>query len=496
MLSLLAAVEPLVSVKSDLVAIGIFEGEKIFEPKTRELDLACSGLLSKLLAAGDLTGKLGECQMVFAPQSMRLAIIGLGKKPAFSADVLRLSIAGIATLLHKNPSIRKVALSFPKPQRTTPAAAAHAMVETLLLACYSFVEYKKASAADHQPIRLEEIVIALSSAADRKNALKGAAIGEVLGRAVNYARDLANHPGNVMTPASLAKAAVDLAKANHLKSEVLEKTDMEKLGMGALLSVNQGSALPPKFIILEYHGKKSGNPTVLVGKGITFDSGGISIKPSRSMEEMKFDMAGAATVLGIFKAASELKLPVKLVGLIPATENLPSGAAVKPGDVVTTMSGKTIEVINTDAEGRMIIADALAYASRYQPGLIIDYATLTGSMMIAAGQEVTGFFTNDDKAARKLHQAGAAAGEIMWRFPMPESYKKQIKSAVADIKNVGNDAQGAGAITAALFLAEFVSSPWLHLDIAGTAWTTFGRPNNPIGATGVGVRTTIEFLKA
>jgi len=486
--------------ESELLLVPIFKNEKL-EKKVAELDKAINGLIKETIESKDFSGKTKETLLLIGQkplQTSRVLLVGLGERKNFTAETARTCLAAAAPYISKF-KIKNLGLLLTqnRPQKTTQENYAQLAVEVLEMSLYNFLEYKKTVAED-LPEKLAQIQIAISSPAVKAATLKGAKSGYVIAQAVNYARSLANHPGNFMTPQSLADEAVKLAKQHNLKHQVLEKEDMKKLGMGALLGVNQGSALPPKFIIIEYapRAKKfaKAKPVVLVGKGITFDSGGISIKPSRKMEEMKFDMCGAATVLGVIKAAAELSLQKKLVALIPATENLPSGTAIKPGDVVRAMNGKTIQVTNTDAEGRMILADALSYADRYKPETVVDYATLTGAIVVALGTEYTGAFSNKPALMKKLEAASERSGEKIWPLPLASEYREKIKSPIADIDNIGTQ-EGAGSITAALILEEFVNYPWIHLDIAGTAWTTTPRGYNPVGATGAGVRTTLEFLK-
>jgi leucyl aminopeptidase len=317
-----------------------------------------------------------------------------------------------------------------------------------------------------------------------------------LAEATNLARDMVNEPANYMTPGDMAGMAAELAESYGLKLKVLERKQMQELGMGALLGVAEGSRQPPKFIILRYRGGDSAEADmVLAGKGVTFDSGGISIKPSRKMDEMKGDMAGGAAVMAAMSAIAQIKPRVNVTALIPATENLPSGSALKPGDIVTAINGKTIEIISTDAEGRLILADALGYAEKLGAKVIIDVATLTGACQVALGDVVTGAFGNNQGLVDKVIAAGAEAGELIWQMPMYDQYKEQNKSDVADIKNVGG--RYAGAITAAQFLAEFVGdTPWVHLDIAGTSMSTKERAYLVKGATGVAVRTLVNLVLA
>jgi leucyl aminopeptidase len=336
---------------------------------------------------------------------------------------------------------------------------------------------------------LAKLVLA---APDKAGAALQAAVaqGAALGAGVSLARDLGNLPPNVCTPTYLAEEAVRLGKRHKLKVTVLDRRQMEKLGMGALLAVTRGSAEPPRFIVMEYNGApKKHKPVVLVGKGITFDTGGISLKPAGDMDEMKYDMSGAGSVLGTFEAVAAMKLPVNLVGLVPTCENMPGGTATRPGDIVTSMSGQTIEILNTDAEGRLILCDALTYAERYDPAAVIDIATLTGACVIALGHVATGLFSNRDELAAELRAAGDAAWDRVWHMPVWEDYQEQIKSPFADMANIGG--RPAGSVTAACFLARYARKyPWAHLDIAGTAWKS-GRDK---GSTGRPVPLLTRFL--
>ena len=319
--------------------------------------------------------------------------------------------------------------------------------------------------------------------------------GIAIGQAANTSKDLANHPGNVATPTHLAEHAIQLAKHFGFTCKVLGPEEITKEKLGLLAGVSLGSEQPPKFIILEF-GPKSKPPIVLVGKGLTFDSGGISIKPADKMEEMKYDMCGGATVLGIFEAAALLKLPVHLIGLIPSAENLVSGNAVKPGDILVAHDQTSVEIINTDAEGRLVLADAISFAKKYyKPKLIIDYATLTGAVVVALGEEYTGYFTNTPQYLKQFDKSSKFTSEKFWHLPLAPEYKDQLKSLIADIKNIG-DKGSAGSSTAALFLEHFVgATPWIHLDIAGTAWTMRPKPYATPGATAWGVYLTIDFLR-
>ncbi len=370
---------------------------------------------------------------------------------------------------------------------------AQAAIEGSILSTYRYKQFRKIE--PEEETTLEEAVCLVQTGNDLDEAQNGMRLGKIVAEAANFARDLQNHPGNWLTPTRLAELAEEMANKVGLKSQILDKSEMEKLGMGALLGVARGSQEPPKFIILEHNADKDNLETVvLVGKGITFDSGGISIKPSEKMEEMKFDMSGGAAVMGAMKAISELALPLHVVGLIPASENLPSGSSLKPGDILRASSGKTIEIINTDAEGRLILADALSYAAKYKPKAVVDLATLTGACVVALGHHATGLMGNDQKLVDRLKQAGEMTGERVWQLPLWEAYHELIKSDYADMKNIGGRA--GGAITAAALLQKFADDyPWAHLDIAGTAWTDKEKGYVLKGGTGVGVRLLVQFLR-
>ncbi|HWS70846.1 MAG TPA: leucyl aminopeptidase, partial [Thermoanaerobaculia bacterium] len=310
---------------------------------------------------------------------------------------------------------------------------------------------------------------------------------------VRTVRDLGNAPSNILTPTTLAARAEEVAKAIGIKCTVYGRKEIERMKMGGLIAVNRGSVEEPRFIVMEYAPKRAKQHVALVGKGITFDSGGISIKPAEKMEEMKFDMCGAAAVIGTIEAAAKLALPIRITGVIPSTDNLPSGSAYKPGEIITMMNGKTVEIVNTDAEGRMILGDALHYASQLKPNIMLDYATLTGACVVALGSEAAGLFTSDDELAQKLIEAGERVGDRVWRMPEWDDYKDLIRSEWADMKNSGG--RWGGAISAALFLKEFVDCPsWAHLDIAGTAYAEHETAREAKGATGAGVRLTISYL--
>jgi leucyl aminopeptidase len=419
-------------------------------------------------------------------------VVGLGKAEEFTLDKAR-QAAGSAAKKARELGCKSIAtIAFGAGGGgLSPQAAAQATVEGMLLGLYEFRVHKSTPAERGM---VESLTLVEADAAKAAAVEAGMHVGRILAEATNLTRDLVNQPSNHMTPHILADAARVVASQNGLQCQVLGLEQMAELGMGAFMGVTQGSDEPAQFIILE-HKPDAGQPVVLIGKGITFDSGGISIKPGEHMEEMKGDMAGAAAVIGAMQAVAQLGLPLHVVGLAPACENLPSGHAYKPGDVLKAMNGKTIEIISTDAEGRLILADALCYAARYNPTAVIDLATLTGACTIALGDMVAaGIFGSDDDLAAKLREASAKAGEKLWPLPLYEEYKDKIKSEVADMKNSGGRNSGVGA--SAIFLKEFTSYPWAHLDIAPMALTDSAGPYTAKGATGFGVRTLVEFLRA
>ncbi len=430
-------------------------------------------------------------------QAKRLMLLGLGKsdkKHGSDEHRERFRIAGghIA-----GQAIRvkadKIMVCLPDLDGVRAGDVAETMVEGVLLGDYRFLKYKKKDEDDPSYEGLKELRLYSNdpSITVRKNMMAGLRAA----RAACRARDMANEPGNGWTPASFAAAGRDLAEQYGLQCTILERADMEHLGMGGILAVNQGSAEPPKMVILEYNPPKKTQTLLVVGKGLTFDSGGVSIKPSAGMEDMKYDMCGGAAILGLMQIVGEEMPDVGVVALVPATDNMPSGSALKPGDIITHYSGVTSEVVNTDAEGRLILADALAYGiKKFSPDCVVDVATLTGAVIVGLGHHYTGLLGNNDEVIRRLIKAGERCGEPLWRLPMGPDYSKQIESQVADIKNTGGP--GAGTITAAAYLEKFVGeTPWAHLDIAGTAWNYTEKSYIPKGPSGVGVRTLIEFVR-
>jgi len=463
-----------------------------YEENIEELEIfneQTNGLIAHILHNKEFIGKINQIYSLRLNGNIkRLILLGLGKRTEFTTKKAREAIAKAVTYA-RDQDIKE--LSVHVFNDLHPQESANLIVEASRLSLYNFNHYKTQNKNEQKEITAFTLV------ADQNNFIevdKGIRNALILTEAVNIARDLGNHPGNIATPSYIAKKAKELALKTGIKCTILGNRDLERWGMNAILAVNKGSAHQAKLVILEYSGNRKGKTICLVGKGITFDSGGISIKPSDKMDEMKYDMCGGATVIGTLYAAAQLKLPHKIIGIIPLTENMPSGNAYKPGDIIKAYNGKMIDVIDTDAEGRVVLSDALAYTKNYKPEIVIDYATLTGACVVALGEECSGLFTQDDQLAKQLTESGEKTGERLWRLPLWEEYKELIKSSHADVKNYGG--RYGGAITAAAFLQEFVEcKKWAHLDIAGTAWVTKNKGINPVGATGVGIRMTIEFLK-
>jgi len=443
-----------------------------------------SGLVKKLFSK-EFHGKQNEVLLVPSPEDIkpeRILLIGLGKKDEISTEKVR-QAGGKAAVYLRDMGMKKIALSSRvlSSLKMSPAD----FMEGSLLGLYTFKRYVE----EKNNKTIDSFVIPSKVSKVLKDDIHWI---KTIASSVCFTRDLINTPSNDMTPSHLANAALSLER-NNLLVKVLEKKDAEKLGMGAYLSVAKGSKEPPKFILLEYKGAKRA-PLALIGKSITFDSGGISLKPAEGMEKMKYDMAGGAVVLGIFKAVSELKLPVNLVGVLPAAENLIGGFAAKPGDVVRAINGKSVEIINTDAEGRLVIADAIGYAKRFKPQAIIDIATLTGACSIALGNEAIAMMGNNRELINKIKKSADKTYERVWEMPLFDEYKEYLKSDIADIKNTGG--KNGSLVTSAYFLYEFAGEvPWVHLDIAGTAWIEKEKPYMPKGASGIGIRLMLNLLK-
>ncbi|MFN2442083.1 MAG: leucyl aminopeptidase [Thermoanaerobaculia bacterium] len=454
-----------------------------------------SSLNKKIAAAISRSGFAGRqdegLTILLDGEPKKLTLVGVGKPDSFNRRTARAAIQGIARIAQRN-SDASIALYSPWLLPGSDAEeTALFMLDRLAHADYRYLAFKTRD--DARTIEIKCTLIPTGEI-DGKAAKRILHQASVIADSVRLARDLGNAPGNEITPARLGERAREVAKEAGLQCTIHDRKQIEKLGMGGLLAVNQGSAEEPRFIVLEWAPRKAKKIVCFVGKGITFDSGGISIKPAEKMEEMKFDMSGAGTVLGILRAVAMLELPVHVIGLIPSTENLPGGKAYKPGDIIRTMSGKTVEIVNTDAEGRMVLCDALHYSIRYKPDHLIDFATLTGACVVALGHEASGLFSNDDELAQLLISASESAGEPVWRLPEWDDYKEYIRSEWADMKNAGG--RWGGAVTAALFLKQFVQCPsWAHVDIAGTAYTESENARDPRGATGTGVRMALRFLE-
>ncbi len=449
------------------------------------------------MADGDFKGKAQETALLYSNGALpakRVLIVGLGSQKKQSLESIRIAAATAARRV-RDLRVKSVATVIHGEGHggIRASAAAQALVEGTELALYEFRQLKSEPEQDSK--RIEEMTVVCADDAQAASVESAVRAARKITAAVYLTRDLVNLPGNYATPTYLAECAQGIASEMGLMCQVLDQPEIAKLGMGAFLGVAQGSDQPPKFIILEYNaGRGDLDTLVLIGKAITFDSGGISIKAREDMDRMKSDMAGGAAVLGTMHAAAALELPLHLIALIPATENLPSGKAYKPGDVVRAMNGKTIEVISTDAEGRMVLADALCYAARYHPKAVVDIATLTGARSVALGDHAIGLLANDDQLARRFESAGQATFERVWRLPLFEEYGDRLKSFVADIKHSGG--QPGGVITAAYFLSQFVGDmAWAHLDIAGLVSTTTDKPYTPPWATGLGTRLLIQFLR-
>ncbi|MYK98091.1 MAG: leucyl aminopeptidase [Gemmatimonadetes bacterium] len=483
------------------VIIGLFKEERLEESDATVMESALHRYLRDVLAVGDFKGEDQEVAVLYplgqAPPG-RVILVGLGSRDGFSLDTARRA-SGIAVRRALKLGVSELSITVHGPGGPDGPVApgfelrdcAQATVEGLLLGAYRYDDFKT---GDEDRPELESVTVVTPQRTQAYEIRDGIEDGQISAEGTTLARDLSNAPGNAMTPRKLAAAARKMAGETGLNCRVLTRKDILKERIVALLAVNAGSEEPPRFIVLEHGEASDGTDTlVFIGKGITFDSGGISIKSSGGMEEMKHDMSGAAAVIGAMRSIALAKPSLHVVGLVPATENLPDGKALKPGDIITTRSGKTIEVINTDAEGRLVLADALEYAERYNPTAVIDLATLTGACVVALGYAATGMMGNDDGLQDRVRSAGETAGERVWPLPLWKDYHDQIKSHVADVKNTGG--RWAGALTAGAFLAKFVERPWAHLDIAGTAYTDASKPYCPTGATGVGVRLLLQLVK-
>ena len=473
----------------DCVIVGIYEGHNL-SLAAKVIDEASKDYLTSILNSGDMEGKLASTLLLHRlpnVASERVLLVGLGKESEFDERSYRKAVAASIKAL-SNVGVETVGnfLAELVVKKHNVHWKVAQLVEVAMDNSYRFDHYKTKK-SDHKGIVKLVINVEKSNTEAAEAGLKQ---GLAVGSGVGFAKDLGNSPPNVCTPTYLAEQAQKLAKLHGLKVEVLERAEMEKLGMGSFLGVAQGSVQPPKLIVLHHSGgKKNQKPVVLVGKGITFDTGGISLKPGAEMDEMKYDMCGAASVLGTFKAIAEMNLAINVIGIIPTCENMPDGNAIRPGDVLTSMSGQTIEILNTDAEGRLILCDALTYAERFMPDAVVDIATLTGACVIALGHHASGLFSNKDSLAAELIKAGEASLDRAWHMPMWDDYQPQLDTNFADMANIGGRA--GGSITAACFLSRFTKKyDWAHLDVAGTAW----KSGKEKGGTGRPVPLLTQFL--
>jgi leucyl aminopeptidase len=487
--------KPINEVDAQALAVVVFKAEKADSGILKLLDAALGGMIADAIKSEEFAGKEGET--AYFPvigdglKARRVLLIGCGERDAYKARQIT-QMGGIAARFLRGKSVKTIAI-VPRADGEVERVSQNVIVGAVM----GLFEPDKYRTKDKEKRELKSATVVIDGA-DKKTVQHGAERGLIIGESINFTRDLANEPGAYMTPTIMAERARNVAKEFGLSFDVLDQKQMEKLGMGSLLGVARGSDEPPKMIVMKYQPSRirlrKGELLALVGKGITFDSGGISLKPGENMELMKYDMTGAATVIGTMRAIAQLKPSIAVLGVAPCSENLPSGKATKPGDVLKAMTGKTIEVINTDAEGRLVLADAIAYAKKLGATRIIDMATLTGAVSIALGDVNTAILGTDQALIDGVIAAGKEVGERFWQLPLDDDYTKQIKSDIADIKNIGG--KKAGTITAAAFLKEFAEeTPWAHLDIAGTAWGDPATAFRSKGPTGIAVRTLIEFIE-
>ena len=482
--------------QTSLLVIGVFENEQDFS-QSKELDPAVFASIKETLENKEFRGTFGSSILVYTlgkGPMKKIMLLGLGKREKFTDETARIC-AGKAAQKAKDMGAKEFSiLQF----TNLDEGLIEAMVEGTMLALYSFDKYKTSDNNNSNKAKVEEVSILVNSDSPKFQSIADRT--SLVVEAVNFAREIGNLPPNDCPPAQLASTAISLAQEYGMKVRVIDRYELENMGMGGIMAVGKGSNNPPKLIILEYNGSTSGGdqkPYLLVGKAVTFDTGGISIKPSEKMDEMKFDKCGGCTVLAIMRAVASMKLALNVVGIVPSVENMPSATSYRPGDIIKMYSGKTVEVLNTDAEGRMILADALAYGiATYSPKAVIDLATLTGAAIVALGSNVAVIVGTNKQLTDRLRKLSDKTGEKMWELPLYDEHHEQIKSPYADIRNIGG--RPAGAITAAAFLSNFTNGvPWVHIDIAGTAWTqdgTYERSYNPKGATGFGVRTLVKLL--
>ncbi len=480
--------------------------EKKLRGTVQTMDAALNGAITAAFEKKRFTGERNQTLLLNSTGLMKadnLLLVGVGKAKEVTPEKIR-QASGIAAKVAEKSNFKSIAVflneccfdQIVKGKGKLYGELSEAVAEGAGLALYHFDAYKSADEKDGPPSRVTHL--ALIPAAKTRQTVVGKSIAraEKIISAVHSARDLISHPSNTVTPTFLAAHAKKMARKNKITCKVLGKVEMEKLGMGALLGVSRGSHEPPALIVLEYYGtSKKKSPTVIIGKGITFDTGGISLKPSANMDEMKMDMSGAAATLATLQAVSSLRIPANIIGIVPAAENMPGGSAIKPGDILQSMSGKTIEVLNTDAEGRLVLADALTYAQRYKPKEVIDLATLTGAVIAALGHQAAAVIGNNASMIARLREASDATGERVWELPLWEEFDKAVKSDIADFKNIAAPGVGAGTIMGAAFLKPFAGDqPWTHIDIAGTAWGE-EKPYTTKGASGYGVRLLVRYLE-
>jgi leucyl aminopeptidase len=481
----------------EALAVAVFKGEKAASAELKDLDKLTGGLIAEVMKAEEFKGDAGQTALLrFAAKgtvkATRLLLVGVGDKAEYKSPSVA-ALTGTATRYLRKRNVKSFAV-MPRSGISAVEAAQQAVCGFIT----SQFDIDKYKTKDKQTKTVNSLVVCIDGAkpADLKT---GIARGQAIGESMNLTRDLANEPANILPPAEMAKRAQAMAKEVGLKCEILDEAKMTKMGMGSLMSVSYGSAQPAKMIVLKYTPTKStakkGEMLALVGKGITFDTGGISLKPGENMDAMKYDMSGGATVIGAMRAIALLKPTVPVLGVIAAVENMPDGAASRPSDVVTAMNGKTIEILNTDAEGRLVLADAVAYAEKQGATQIIDMATLTGAVIVALGDQNTGIMGNDQKFIDEIIACGKECGEGYWQLPVSAEYSKQIRSDIADIKNIGPRGK-AGTIMGAVFIQEFIDkAKWAHLDIAGTAWADGARPHQSKGPTGVAIRTLLNLIE-
>ncbi|SEA01178.1 leucyl aminopeptidase [Desulfuromusa kysingii] len=483
--------------KTACLVLGVFQG-KYKDAALLELDQQLDGVLSRATKSKEFAASKGSFLLLHGGKQTvaeRILLVGLGKESDFSLRSLR-QVSSSATKYLAEKQLASFVLGLPQTliKKTSFAARIQAITEGVLLADYRYDRYLPQEKAKQVAV-LDHVTLLLPETESVAVAQTAVASAQAIASGVCFARDLVNAPGNLKSPEYLAMQAVAMAEQVGIKAKLLTRCELERQGFGAMLGVAQGSVRDPYLIVLEYQGDEADvKPIALVGKGVTFDSGGISLKPSEKMDEMKMDMGGAAAVLGTIMTAAKMQLPVNLVAVVPAVENMPSGTAIRPGDILTSLSGKTIEVLNTDAEGRLILADALTYVERFAPRAVIDVATLTGAVIVGLGNFAAGVMGNHEGLIQGLLKAGEQSGERLWQLPLWEEYADLIKSDFADVKNTGGRA--AGSITAAAFLQKFANDYcWAHLDIAGMAWEGNGKAGQPKGGTGFGVRVLVEYLR-